>query len=54
MMQRMGGRGEECGNGRQGGQLGGHGSKADRKLRLALKKWGRRDKDRQIAERLVK
>ena len=54
MMQRMGGRGEQCGNGRQGGQLGGHGSKGDRKLRLALKKWGWRDKDRQIPERLVK
>ena len=54
MMQRMGGRGEQCGNGRQGGQLGGHGSKGDRNLRLALKKWGWRDKDRQIPERLVK
>ena len=41
VMQRMGGRGKECGEGRQGGQSGGHGSKADEKRRLALKKWGR-------------
>ena len=54
VMQRMGGRGEECGDGRQGGQLGGHGSKADEMLRLAVKKWGQREKDRQIPERLVK
>ena len=54
MMQRMGGRGVECGDGRQGGQLGGPGCKDDETLRLAVKKWGQREKDTQIPERLVK
>lgn len=45
--QRMGGRGEECGDGRQGGQLGGHGSEAGEKLRLALQDWGWTEEGRQ-------